>query len=168
MKSWGVITLVLALAGILLNGCATNGESQSVRGSREALFPFPQQPAESIRLVIYRPQVLVGMLGRPVVIVNGQRIGNPGSPVTENPLLPGTVFVVDAPASLARVWWWQSGQGEAADKAISYAGPAGARRYLRWTLSATYGYLQEVEEVPAIEEIASLRFSAYVNLLARN
>lgn len=168
MKSWVLLRLILVLVSIVLNGCSTTAEVQTAHGARQALFPFPQQPVESIRLVIYRPQVLVGMWGKPVIIVNGQRMGNPGSPVTENHLQPGTVFVVDAPASLARVWWSQSGQGEATDKAISYTGLAGAKRYLRWTLMPTYGYLQEIDEARAIEEIGSLRFSAYVNLLARN
>lgn len=168
MISWGWLTLLLACASISLAGCSTTTEVQSVQNGREALFPFPQQPAESIRLIIYRPQVLVGMWGKPVVFVNGQRMGNLGSPVTENHLQPGTVFVVDAPASLTRVGWSQSGQGEATDKAITYTGLAGARRYLRWTLKPTYGYLQEIDEASALEEIAVLRFSAYVNLLPRN
>lgn len=168
MKPWILLTLLLASATISLTGCSTTVDVQPVRNGREALFPFPQQPAESIRLIIYRPQVLVGMWGKPVVIVNGQRMGNLGSPVTENHLQPGTVFVVDAPASLTRVWWSQSGQGEATDKAISYTGLAGAKRYLRWTLKPTYGYLQEVDETSALDEIAPLRFSAHVNLLPRN
>ena len=168
MKSWVLFRVMLAVAATLLNGCSTTAEVQPAGSKRAALFPFPQQAAESIRLVIYRPQVLVGMSGKPVIFVNGQRMGNPGSPVTENHLQPGTVFVVDAPASLVRVSWSQSAQREPSDKAISYTGLSGAKRYLRWTLMPTYGYLQEIDEAKAIEEIGSLRFSAYVNLLSRN
>lgn len=168
MKSWNLLKLLLAAVSISLTGCSSTAEVQSTQNERQALFPFPQQPAESIRLIIYRPQVLVGMWGKPVIIVNGQRMGNPGSPVTENHLQPGSVFVVDAPASLTRIWWSQPSQGEANDKAISYIGLAGARRYLRWTMKPTYGYLQEVDEASAVEDIAPLRFSAYVNLLAQN
>jgi hypothetical protein len=168
MKSWNLLILLLASVSISLTGCSTTAEVQTTRNGREALFPFPQQPAESIRLIIYRPQVLVGMWGKPVIIVNGERMGNPGSPATENHLQPGSVFVVDAPASLTRVWWSQPSQGEAGDKAISYVGLTGAKRYLRWTMKPTYGYLQEVDETSAAAEIAPLRFSAYVNLIARN
>lgn len=166
MKSWRVLALLAIAAGIVLAGCATTAAPQPGAAGREALFPFPPQPPQSLRLIIYRPQVLVGMWGKPVIIVNGQRMGNPGSPVTDNPLLPGTVFVVDAPAARSRVWWWQSGQGEALDKAIAYAGLAGARRYLRWTLAPTYGHLVEVDEARAVEEIAPLRFSAYIDLVS--
>jgi hypothetical protein len=167
MKALRLPALLLTCVSLSLAGCATTTEVRPVRDAREALFPFPQQPAEDIRLVIYRPQVLVGMWGKPVILVNGQRMGNPGSPVSDNHLQPGTVFVVDAPASLTRVGWSQPGRDEATDQAISYTGLAGATRYLRWTLKPTYGYLQEVDEAGALEEIASLHFSAYVNQLAR-
>jgi hypothetical protein len=168
MKSWVFFRAMLAVAAILLTGCSTTGEVQPAVAQRKALFPFPQQAAESIRLIIYRPQVLVGMSGKPVIFVNGQRMGNPGSPVTENHLQPGTVFVVDAPASLVSVSWSQSAQREPIDKPISYTGLSGAKRYLRWTRMPTYGYLQEIDEAKAIEEIGPLRFSAYVNLLSQN
>jgi hypothetical protein len=167
MKALRLPALLLTCVSLSLAGCATTAEVRPVRDAREALFPFPQQPAESIRLVIYRPQVLVGMWGKPVILVNGQRMGNPGSPMSDNHLQPGTVFVVDAPAALTRVGWSQPGRDEATDQAIAYSGLAGATRYLRWTLKPTYGYLQEVDEARALEEIASLRFSAYVNQLAR-
>ena len=107
------------------------------------------------------------MWGKPVILVNDQRMGNPGSPVADNYLQPGTVFVVDAPAAQTRVGWLQSGKDEASDQSINYTGLAGAKRYLRWTLKPTYGYLQEVDEASAIEEITPLRFSGYVNQVSR-
>lgn len=170
MKFRYLLVLPFAFAWLLLGGCATTPASQPAQNvSRAAVFPFPQQPSGSIRLIIYRPQVLVGMWGRPMVFVNGQRMGNAGSPVSDNHLQPGTVFVVDAPAALTRVGWSQSAQqAEAIDQAISYSGLPGATRYLRWTLAATSGSLKEVDEASAIKEIGPLRFSAYVNLLARN
>lgn len=167
MKSERLLTHLLLATSFILAGCATPPENHPAQSRRGALFPFPQQPAESVRLIIYRPQVLVGMWGKPVILVNDQRMGNPGSPVADNYLQPGTVFVVDAPAAQTRVGWLQSGKDEASDQSINYTGLAGAKRYLRWTLKPTYGYLQEVDEASAIEEITPLRFSGYVNQVSR-
>jgi hypothetical protein len=144
---------------LLLAGCATTSDF----GQRARLEP-PQQPMESIRLIIYRPQTLVGMLGKPVVFVNGQQMGIKGSPVNENLLEPGSVFVVDAPATLTHVSWLQSSKAQSRGEAITYQGLQGVKRYLRWTLKPTYGYLQEVDEVIAAEEIPPLRYTGYLDL----
>jgi hypothetical protein len=145
----------------VLAGCATTaGHAPS---QRARLAP-PQQPADSIRLFIYRPQTLVGMMGKPAVLVNGRQMGIAGSPVNENLLQPGSVFVVDAPATLARVTWRQSGKAEPDGDEIVYQGLPGTQRYLRWTLKPTLGYLQEVDEAVAAKEIAPLYYNGYVNL----
>lgn len=145
----------------LLAGCAT--PSGSHPSGRARLAP-PPQPADSIRLFIYRPQTLVGMMGRPVVFVNGRQMGIPGSAVNENLLQPGVVFVVDAPAALTRVSWLQSGKASPGKVEIVYRGLPGTRRHLRWTLEPTYGYLQEVDEAVAAKEIDALRYNGYLNL----
>ncbi|MBL8381988.1 MAG: hypothetical protein JNM90_02860 [Burkholderiales bacterium] len=158
---------LLSIPGALgLAGCASGPE---VRPAGRPRFEPPPQPADSIRLFVYRPQTLVGMAGRPFILVNGRRMGIAGSPVSENQnfLQPGSVFVVDAPAARAEVRWIQSGRNEPSPEAIVYAGQAGARRYLRWTLKATSGFLQEVDEAPAVQEIVPLMYSGYLNLLAR-
>lgn len=157
--------LLLAVSAISVTGCSTTVEAPPVRNGAEGLFPFPQQPADSVRLVIYRPQVLVGMWAKPVIVVNGQRIPKPRSPAMEDYLPPGAVIVVDAPAALTRVEWSQPGRGAPTDEAITYTGLANATRYLRWTLKPTYGYLQEADEASAIEEVRRLRFGGYVNLV---
>jgi hypothetical protein len=153
---------------LLVAGCSTAAMVRPDQGSQSVLFPFPPQAADSIRLIIYRPQVLMGMWGKPAIIVNGRRMGIAGSTVSENFLQPGTAFVVDAPASLARVQWIQSGKTEPSEEAITYTGLAGAKRYLRWTLKPTYGHLAEVDEASALEEIRTIRpQAAYVNLLSQ-
>lgn len=146
-----------------LTGCAAVPD---IRPAGRPRFEPPPQPADSIRLFIYRPQTLVGMAGKPFIVVNGRRMGIAGSPVSENFLQPGSVFVVDAPAARAEVRWIQSGRSEPSPEAIVYAGQAGARRYLRWTLKATSGFLHEVEEAPAVQEIVPLMYSGYLNLAA--
>jgi hypothetical protein len=155
------LALLLVSGALLLAGCSTTAE---VRPAERARLEPPQQPAESIRLVVYRPQTLVGMAGRPVVVVNDRRMGIEGSPVNENFLQPGSVFVVDAPAALTQVRWLQSKQARPSDDVITYKDLPGATRYLRWTLKPTYGYLQEVGESVALEEIGPLRYSGYLNL----
>ncbi len=143
----------------LLAGCSTTSDLR-----QRARLEAPQQPAESIRLFIYRPQTLVGMHGKPVVMVNGQQMGIQGSPVNENFLQPGSVSVVDAPANLTRVEWRQSSKAQPGGEAMTYQGLAGETRYLRWSLKPTYGYLQEMDEAVAAEEIHPLRYNGYLDL----
>ncbi|MEW5787553.1 MAG: hypothetical protein AB1899_06845 [Pseudomonadota bacterium] len=143
---------------LLLSGCST---SVPVRPRIE----LPAQPGSSIRLVIYRPQTLVGMWGKPTILVNGQPMGIRGSPTNANFLAPGSVFVVDAPASLARVGWIQTGKTEPDAQEIVFRDLPGATRHLRWTLKPTYGYLQEVEAGSARDEIGPLRFTGYMDLV---
>lgn len=153
--------LLLMCGALALAGCATGVGGHPDK--RPRLEP-PAQPPESIRLIIYRPQTLVGMAGRPVVLVNGRRMGIQGSPVNENFLQPGSVFVVDAPAALTRVAWIQSGQSRPGEEVITYRALPGEKRYLRWTLQPTYGYLQEVGEAVAGQEVGPLRYSGYIDL----
>jgi hypothetical protein len=117
----------------------------------------------SLRLFVYRPQVLVGMAGRPVVVVNGRKML---TALTESMLEPGSVFIVDAPADHTRVDWIQFRNAEASSNPLDFTGLAGATRYLRWTLKPTYGYLEPVSEDVARSEIAPLRYMGYRNLLA--
>lgn len=164
MNPGNLLTVLLLSGACLLAGCASTADCSPAQSGR--LEP-PQQPAHSLRLFIYRPQTLVGMLGRPVVLVNDQRMGIQGSPVNDNFLEPGSVFVVDAPASLTRVGWIQSRQTQPDADVITYQNLPGARRYLRWTLKPTHGYLREVAEAEAVEEIGPLRYNGYINQVSR-
>lgn len=164
MNPGNPITALLLSGALLLAGCASTADG---RPAQRARLEPPPQPAESIRLFIYRPQMLVGMLGKPVILVNGQRMGIQGSPVNDNFLEPGSVFVVDAPASVTRVGWIQSRQTQPSADVITYTDMPGARRYLRWTLKPTHGYLQEVAEAVAVEEIGPLRYNGYINQVSR-
>jgi len=155
---------VLVASGALFAGCSTAPEVQSPRPAR---LDLPSQAVDAIRLVIYRPQTLVGMWGKPIVLVNDRPMGVQGSPVNENFLQPGSVFVVDAPASLTRVRWLQSRQAQPGDDVITFQGLPGATRYLRWTLKPTSGFLHQVDERTAVEEIVALRYTGYVSLIAR-
>jgi hypothetical protein len=119
---------------------------------------------DSIRLFVYRPQALLGMAGSAIVVVDGNRMGNPERPTIENLLLPGAVFVVDTPSKRTRVWWEQAGQGDESGRAIEINPDSSRTWYLRWDLKPTYGYLQVVQEKQALPEIESLRMSGHVTL----
>lgn len=116
---------------------------------------------DSLRLIIYRPQTLVGMAGRPQVVINGQTML---TVLNESLLEPGSVFVVDAPAGQTRLSWVQSGKTESNTDPLVFNGLNGAIRYLRWTLKPTYGYLELVDEGKARDEIGPLRYMGYRNL----
>jgi hypothetical protein len=167
------MALPALLAGVaLLSSCSTTTVVRAVQLDRlpfhgEAKAQLPPLAADTMRLHIYRPQALVGMWGSAIVIVDGQRMGDPSNPVVDNLLLPGTVFVVDTPARPTRVWWQQSGRGEEVDKAIELAPQASPRAYLRWELAPTYGYLRQVPEAEAAPALDALRFSGYVKLPVR-
>jgi hypothetical protein len=104
------------------------------------------------------------MLGKAIVIVNGKWMGDPTDPIRKNLLLPASVFVVDAPTEVVRVWWAQGGRGEETDKALELSSTNARTWYLRWSLKADHGYLDPVSEERANSELTSLRFSGYVDL----
>jgi len=147
-----------------LFGCAGVSDGALVQRPRMVL---PQQPADSIRLFIYRPQFLLGSAGKPVVFINGRQLGVPGSPVNANFFEPGSVSVVDAPAPRARVTWSQSARVPPGAEVIEVQGVAGTQWYLRWALRPTFGYLQAVEASEAEREIGGLLFGGYLNLTHR-
>lgn len=159
MHFYKLIAASMVSVASLLAGCATTSDID-----RRVHLESPQQSMESIRLIICRPQTLVGLLGRPVDIVNGQQMGIKGSPVNENFLEPDAVFVVDAPGTLTCVPWLQSSKAKSSGEAITYQGLQGVMRYLRWALKPTYGYLQEANERIAAEEIPRLRYTGYLDL----
>jgi hypothetical protein len=124
---------------------------------------IPALPPGYTRAHVYRPQAFVGMLGNPVVIVDGVWTGDAKSPV-DNRLLPGAVFVVDSAADPMRAWWYQDGRGEETDRTLSLPSTTARTWYLRWGLKPTYGFLELVAEPQALAEIRSLKFSGYVKL----
>lgn len=163
LSRWGAMLLV-----ILMTGCASTVAVRTAQLSQLPLYAdakqtLPPPPTGTMRLVIYRPQALVGMLGSAIVVVDGHRMGDPANPVVDNRLQPGAVFVVDVPAKPTRVWWLQSGRVDE-DKAIELAPSSASRHYLRWTLAATHGHLSVVPEAQALPDLDGLRFSGYVRL----
>jgi len=155
---------------LLLGGCSNVPVIRAVQLGRLELFKeaktkLPQLAPDAIRLYVYRPQAVVGLMGNAIVVVDGRRMGNPESPTLENLLLPGAVFVVDTPARRTLVGWQQAGQGDESSKAIELTPELSRIWYLRWDLKPTSGYLQRVEEQQALSEIEPLRLSAYVSLL---
>jgi len=145
----------------VLAGCTTTTDMESRTAQRPRIEP-PQQVHNSLRLIIYRPQVLVGMLGRPVVVINDQKMLNF---LNESMLEPGSVFVVDVPSEQTKLGWIQSGKTESNVDPIVLQGLGGAQRYFRWTLRPTSGYLQQVDESVAREEIGPLYYKGYRNLV---
>jgi hypothetical protein len=172
MKTLFRMAALVTLSACVAAGCSSTTVVRGLQQSRmtpytEAKADLRPQPADAIRLYVYRPQALVGMWGNAIVIVDGTRMGNPANPTAENLLLPGSVFVVDTPARATRVWWVQSGRGEETELALTLD-PAQSRVwYLRWELKPTYGYLRRVDEAQAHAEIESLGLSGYVNLMPR-
>lgn len=140
------------------------GQQLALESYEKAKGTIPPQPPESVRLIIYRPQGIVGMFGKAIVIVNGKWMGNPADPIRQNMLLPASVFVVDVPTDVVRVWWVQAGRGEEVDKALELSSAKARTWYLRWSMKPEYGYLDPVDEERAKAELTSLRFSGYVNL----
>ena len=140
------------------------GQHAALEPYEKARGTIPPQPAESVRLIIYRPQGFVGMFGRAIIIVNGRWMGDPTDAIRKNLLLPASVFVVDAPTDVVRVWWAQPWRGEEADKALELSSAKARTWYLRWSMKSDHGYLAPVNREQADSELASLRFSGYVNL----
>jgi hypothetical protein len=167
-----VAGLVAGVVAGAISGCSSTTLIRAAQQSRmtpfaEAKAQLPPQPADAMRLYVYRPQALAGMWGNAIVIVGGTRMGNPANPTADNRLLPGAVFVVDTPARSTRVWWEQAGRGEETELAFELD-PAKSRVwFLRWDLKATYGYLRPVDEAQARAQIEPLGFSGYVNLMPR-
>ena len=155
-----LLTPLCAFAMLLLLGCAANNK-EGRTAQRPRLGP-PAQASNSLRLVIYRPQALVGMWGRPFVIVNGQMMV---TSLRDSLLDPGSVFVVDAPENHTQVTWLQSRQTVPSTDPLVFQGLPGATRYLRWTLKPTYGYLELVPEDIAREEIIPLHYMGYRNVV---
>lgn len=129
-----LLLTLLAFVVLLIAGCATGSNTDDLPAQRARIEP-PPQPPNSLRLIIYRPQTLVGMSGRPVVVVNGR---NMLTVLKESMLEPGSVFVVDAPAERTQVGWIQSRQNKLNTDPIVFAGLSGETRYLRWTLSRQF------------------------------
>ena len=125
---------------------------------------IPPKPTKSIRLFVYRPQRFVGWFGTAIIIVNGEWMGNADDPFHENMMLPGTVFVVDVPTDVVRVWWYKKGKGEEVARALELSSAKAKRWYLRWSMDLVDSYLVPIEEHQAIPDLNSLRFSGYVNL----
>ncbi len=155
-----LLASMFACSIVLLSGCATTDRNDG-RLTQRPRIEAPQQAAGSLRLVIYRPQTIVGMLGRPIVVINGHQMLNA---VRESMLDPGSVFIVDAPADHANVDWIQHRRNELSADSIVFKDLRGATRYLRWTLKPTYGYLEQVEEDAARQELGPLRYTGYRNL----
>lgn len=158
------VVLVLAMVSVAgwLGACATGTESPS-QPRRMPRFELPQQPEGSVRLYIFRPQGIVGMWGRPVILINGQKLV---STLTESLLDPNSVVVADVPADRIRVTWMQSSKSTENTDPLVLAGPAGSSLYLRWTLKPTSGHLQQVSESEARSELSPLFFKGYRNLTA--
>lgn len=142
-----------------LGACAT-GPELSPHPRRMPRLELPPQPEGSVRVHIYRPQGLVGMWGRPVILVNGQTLK---STLSDSLLEPNSVVVADVPATKARVTWMQSAQAKENTDPIVLAAPPGSSVYLRWTLEPTFGYLQPVSESQAASEMGPLFFKGYRN-----
>jgi hypothetical protein len=156
-----LLAFALAFSFSLLLGCSTTTTS-GTESSQAPRFALPQQPKESIRLIIYRPQTLVGMAGRPVVLVNEKRMV---TALKHSMLDPGSVFIVDAPAVFTRVTWVQSKMSEPNQEPLVLTESKGLVRYLRWTLKPTYGYLEEVSLEVGIQETRPLRYMGYRNIV---
>lgn len=167
------IVALLAIAA-LSSGCTSVfvGSTIASRASQlNDLKPYatakneiPSSPPGYTRIFVYRPQAFIGMSGSAVVIIDGKWMGDAKHSFDNNLLLPGAVFVVDTPADVARVWWYQGGKGEETDKALSLRSTEGRTWYLRWGMKPTHGYLEITSEEKAVVEIESLRFSGYVRL----
>lgn len=164
----------IAMGALLMMSCAApvalfpiqlRPSLQSFLSANSAL---PAQMKGSIRLYVYRPQVLLGRLGHAIILVNGVALADRTSSVTENLLQPEAVFVVDVSGQEARITWDQDGRPEGTDKPIEISARQFPVVYLRWRMKPTYGYLEQVSEQQAKEEITSLGFSGYVKLPDRN
>jgi hypothetical protein len=163
--------LISCLIGLLLCGLIT-GCAYATRASQHtALEPYsqakakiPPQPADSLRLIIFRPQMMTGLFASHIVIIDGKWMGDQKDPFNDNLLLPSAVFVVDVPARLTRIWAFAPGVGEERERAIELRPTDSHARYLRWTMRPTHGYLQEVGEQQALLELETLRLSGYRNL----
>ena len=125
---------------------------------------IPSSPPGYTRIFVYRPETFIGMWGTAVVIIDGKWMGDKEHSFDNNLLLPGAVFVVDTPEDVSSVWWYQVGEGEETDKALSLRSTEGRTWYLRWGMKPTYGYLEITAEEKAVSEIESLQFSGYVRL----
>lgn len=161
MTLHSLVSSALACAFLFIAGCAPSNHTGALPAQRPRIEP-PLQTPDSIRLVIYRPQTIVGMSGRPVIVINGLHML---TTLRESMLDPGSVFVVDAPAQHTQVAWIQSKQAGLNSDPIVYADLRGETRYLRWFLKPTYGYLQQVDERVAFEELAPLRYMGYRKLV---
>lgn len=164
------LTLSLVLAVSLLTSCASTTtivravQYESLQPYSQARASLPEGPAGSLRLYIYRPQAFVGMWGGAIVIVNGRWFGDPANYITDNMLIPGSVFVVDVPKGAARVTWAQPGRPEGTDMPLDLSSATSAVAYLRWTLKPSYGLLEQAPAEKGAREIESLRFSGHVTL----
>jgi len=177
MKKFIMATIVSLAVAAFSTGCAyaptwVGVGTRVYQRSEIELFAvakskIPLLPIGYTRIYIYRPQVFVGMFGSAVVIINGKWMGDIKDPFDDNLLLPGAVFVVDSPVDVTRVWWYQTGKGEEAEKALLLKSTETRTWYLRWGMKPTYGYLETVSEQQALTEIEPLRFTGYVRLESR-
>lgn len=149
-------------AAISLAGCAHTRTHTAASAKRLRVEP-PPQPANSLRLIIYRPQQLVGVWGQPVIVVNGRKML---TALSDSMLDPGSVFVVDAPAEHTLVEWIQSRKSKPSTQSLVINGLQQSTRYLRWTLKPTFGYLEPVTAAVARVEIGPLHYMGYRNVVA--
>jgi hypothetical protein len=122
MKKLLSLTVALLALAILSSGCAYTPmmATMGARASQhDALKPYaiakneiPSLPLGYTRIFVYRPQAFLGMSGTAVVIIDGKWMGDANHSFDNNLLLPGAVFVVDTPADVARVWWYQGGRAK--------------------------------------------------------
>ena len=168
MKKLPILIIAVLAIATLSSGCGVMGarayQLNELKPYATAKNDIPSSPPGYTRIFVYRPQVFLGMIGTAVVIIDGKWMGDAKRPFDKNLLLPGTVFVVDTPADVARVWWYQGGKGEETDKMLSLRSTEGRTWYLRWGMMPTYGYLEITTEQKAVREIESLQFSGYVRL----
>ena len=155
-----LMSLALVLLVLTTSGCSPKMKQLRERDQLEqysqAAHQIPPLAAGFTRLFIYRPHVFVGLGGNAIVIINGHWIGDRDDPIKDNKLIPGTVFVVDVPSDQVKVWWYQNGK-EDFDKAFTVSSTTSQTHYLRWSLKPTYGYLDQVDQVKALEEISQLQ-----------
>jgi hypothetical protein len=161
MKSQRLFILILVCIPLVLAGCVAPADKENRNSQRPRIEP-PQQVQNSLRLIIYRPQSIVGMMGRPVIVINGQKML---TVLNDSMLEPGSVFVIDAPSEQTKLTWVQSGKTESTVEPLLLKGLRGAQRYFRWTLRPTYGYLEQVDESVAREEIGPLIYMGYKNVV---
>jgi hypothetical protein len=166
-------TITVLLLSVQLSGCVASAPTKpdATATSSSSATPVPALQARLApqrdgvtRLYIYRPQRLLGALGKPVVIINDYWFGKAGQSAY-SPLSPGAVFVVDSLAPIHRAWLYQGGS-EDRQHQLSLPAGSGRTHYLRLQMHPTYASLKEVDARTAVAEIDQLQLSGYFGLPA--